>query len=505
MNATRLLAGLGVMSLLLWAPAARAQCPIGSLEADLYEPATDLARTWSVMDILLATEDGQQPAQWPPHSVKVKDGNEEKEILNAGEDNPSLTGHGATPEERWRTAYAKALERFHQYTRACTAEELVGVVSLTEGWASDAFGDPTALEALERYAQTTKPRSLLIARSVGHLGGLPVTRPLVLALSQTFTRGQPGIAPSLAISPMTHARDSFLRHLVLSASGLIINPAAAPGTGGVARPIAASFEGHAGSSSNVRVEDWYREVLDHSPRNVDELNRLRKDTLRRLVADYIAANPGDDTARRGEVFAALRSTAFQNFQDDVFTYYKHQYILPAERRKTVFDWSLALRGRYTRDATWVAEVADLAALGLDGSFDFQFANLNGFKFSLAGGLLASSSWYPTQQGWTRIDTPPAPGASSAWGLLADANLGFTLFVPAESEGSVISAARLSVLGLARGQVRPGADSLRFGFNATLEVPVSNNVTLAGTYTLRCQDRSACVASSGLTFAVAGLD
>jgi len=497
------LIALGVAALLL-APAAHAQCP-STLNDAIYSPATDLARSWTVLDILLASENGGPPPQWLPHTVDTPAG---PPLSVEGEDNPALSANGDTPEKRWEAAYARALERFHAHATACTADEFVA--PLEGAWSSDAFGDPTALEALERYAQKTQPRSVLISRSVGHLGGLPTTRPFVLALSQTVTRGQPGLAPSLALSPLTQDKNAFLRHLVISASGLIINPDVPPPhapvtAGGEVRPVFASMEASAGTSSDVRVDDWYNLVLANSVANVDALNEIRKATLRQLVLDYAAAKPGEELARQRGTFSALRQAAFRNFRGDVFTYYERRYIEPHETRKTTFDWSLSLRARYTLDATWVAEVADLAAFGLEGLFDFQFADTHDFKFSLTGGLLASASGYPTAQGWVRPDLLPSPEATAAWGGLADANLGLSLYVPTEGSGSLVKSARLTLLGLARGQARETGHTLRFGFNATLEIPVSDNVAIAGSYTLRCLGRGVCVSSSGLTFAVAGLD
>lgn len=495
------LAASALLCLLFSSTDAKAQCP-ASLDNSIYAPATDLARSWSVLDILLSSDDGKPPSQWLPHEIVPASG---PPIANPGEDDPALSSNGATPEERWETSYKEAIARFHAHAMACTPDEFVGVPGLATGWNSDAFGDPTALEALEDYAQVVKPRSILLSRSVGHLGGLPAVRPIVLALSQTVTRGQPGFAPSLSLSPFTDSEGWFARHLVFSLSGLIINPDTASEAGGEITPVVASVEGYVGTSSEARVDDWYLDVIRHSTENIDALNELRKNKLRRMVEDYRKAAPGNNTSKQKEAFLAVRNAAARNFRDDVFTYYKNRYIFPLETKKSTFDWSLAIRARYTNDATWVAEVADLVAVGLEGAFEYQFADVDGFKFSLTGGLLGSASGYSTALGWLRTDTPPEGVDTPGWGALADANMGLTLFVPAESEGSVVSAARVSLSGLARGQLREEASSLRFGFSATLEIPVSERVSLAGSYTLRCLGGGTCVSSSGLTFAVAGLN
>lgn len=489
MMSPRILAAAAVV-LALGAAEAAAQCPAEEeVNRRLFVPDPRLARTWTAAELLVAGGPEEPPRAWLPHTIVDANGVVQP---NAGED-PGHPELGSSATGRWRAAHREAVERLHALVLVCPDAELTREVR--DEWVSEAFSAdaPTALMALEAYvarevqAGRERPRTPLLAKSLGHPGALPPIRFVQLGLAQAVTRGQPAVAPSVSISPFRTDGSFFLRHLTFSGSGLVVTPASAP-------PIAASFDGYVGSSSEVRADDWYRAVNRRQVENQEAFNRIRADTFRWLVREYRAQAPGLTTPEaRAAAVGRLAARALENYRSDIATYYRQTFIEPVERARGRLDWSAAVRGRVTPDATWVADVVDLASAGAEGAFRYDLTLVGGFEIGATGGLLVAASWFPVSGG-NRLDG----GAPAQPSLLTDANLGLTAVVP--PEGGLGRGARVSLAALWRYRLdRRGG----LGFSAALEVPISGSFGLGGHFTLRCgEGRPSCDSTSSLTLAVA---
>jgi len=455
---------------------AQVDCSTANINATLYS-GNQLAQSWSVLEILLASPDGTMPPAW------------------TAQDNGNAA-LGATPPDRWTKVFSDSLQLFDQYAKACSPTDF----ELQNGLTQEAFDQPIPKEALEVYASSHRISSAQLSPLIGLKGGLPAPRPLQFSLSQVTTQGQPGFIPSISGSPFAKSTKPFWRHVLLAFNATLINPSGGT-TEQAATPVLSSIDLFISTSTVPTPSDWFLYVSKNLTRDQVRVNGLRMSAVVQLVRLYKAKQP--DASSRGPVFKAAAEAANDYFRRSVLDYYSEQYIVPIETETDSIDASVALRLRATPNATWTPELPDLLSGSLEGAVNVLMLDTsNSGQLTATASLAGAYSAFPTSefQKWSEIDSY----SQSRHSLLIDATLGLTYSLPSTIP---LASTRLSASAVGRlAPLRPlpgGGVEGNLGGSAALEVPVSKGVALVGSYTFRCN--RGCTAVSGLTLAVTNVD
>jgi hypothetical protein len=438
---------------------------------------------WNVLEILLAPRADwyQPPNGWHDHDPLWQEGNEKQSA------------------DRWREVVDVALDYFdrcasqtavpeafpvgHLFTPADLDEELKRYVS--------AGGEPVTETKIAVSADRV---SLAISSEVlASPSGTPAAEPVQIGLSQVVSAGQPGLMPSIAVNPSPKDRHETMRHWLIQANGLIIEPV---GSGGKPEtPIAASFDVAATLNNRRSAYDWHSWVASQVEWTTREYRSFGAAAVRRLIETY----GGQDHADRLKRISAFQNAALgarQAFTDASIHWIDNQFVKNALKEQN-FLWGFAIRARVSPNATYLPDVPDLASAGLRAWLEGRWA-VKDWRIGLTGSVAASASGYPTEKFKTFAT------GSGDWNVLADWALGGAF---AYLSKSLMGNSRLTVQHIGRVSGREGTrgrHEVSLGFSAGLEIPVSETISLAGSYRMLCLGDASfkCTSFSGISFSKA---
>jgi hypothetical protein len=311
--------------------------------------------------------------------------------------------------------------------------------------------------------------------------------------------------------------------MTMAASAVVIQPvstattaAGMPTSSSQLKPVFASGELGFSSSTQETAYDWYSKIARQGAQTIAEMRADTAAAVNVLVRSYRAEQdrrppPTPGAAVPVDVmraqFGIAAAGARVHFAKSTEAYYLDKFITDNLHNKAVFTGSL--RARVTPDATWVPNLPDLVSVALAHQGTVPFGGrstldpFGAFDYALS----AAFSMFPTD----KFQTLNGTGDTKPTGLV-DASMGLSLMLPnANRTGTT----RVTIAALGRFRAAKNVNDkyeAGFGGSASVEVPVSERVSLLASFTERCTaadnpvgtDNVHCVSMLGFTFAAAAI-
>jgi hypothetical protein len=357
---------------------------------------------------------------------------------------------------------------------------------------------PDIAEVAARYATKHGLTIPFFASLIGPSASVPAPQPFQVGLSQVVSAGQPGMQAVLGGAPGAKSDSKLWRHTMVHGSALIIQtPSTSTGERvSLGDPQFASGQLDVSYTSRRTLYDWSSETADQVVDIGQQLDRHALNAATRGLQTYA-----------GEVKAGLaRTTALADgvremasvYRAAASAYFEDVLIRKELERDHDSHWDLGLRGRISPRPDFVPELPDLVSFGVVGGGELALGSPTATHFALSTHGLLALSMFPTTI-YRRIDKGDRDGDLSG---LFDYSLDMALLVP----GALAAAGRTRVAcsGLLRYAFRTvsGQPEISAGANATIEVPLSGTIALAGTYTMRWINERGVESISALTIAKA---
>jgi hypothetical protein len=372
-----------------------------------------------------------------------------------------------------------ALAEVEQLAGGCDTAADLG----TENGLSDLFtvvgGD---VERVIREVHSEKPIPALAQIVAAGADGIPVPKAFTLGLSQVVTGGQPGFAVSGAGTLNPTAKDPFLRHVGVNASGLIVLPALPSSSGSTSPPQLGPLTLSAGYDSRKGANDIYRSL---DPQKVSHIRKLAgSSALRRFLQDWVS-RPENERRTQSRI-EEITIDATKQFVDTFDSELKPEISKVAEE---VAFATVGLNVRYLHQPKFVPEFSELLSAGLDASLeagtDNQPASLN-VRFT--GALSAHFSAFPKElcadgPDTVTADDPPIRTCRAQPAFASDLRLGLVFGIPTTGTNGQVQLRLVGLMRLRTPGVVSGAD-VSVGGGGTIVVPVALETSLVGSVTTR---------------------
>lgn len=424
------------------------------------------AKEWSAGEILIASLEPDVPAAWV----------DPRGATEAGE----RTAH-------WQDASRWALALFHALASSCAPEALVPPSARLQP-----FKPPEPAEVLTRHPELRRRGAPILPYVLGVPAEVSSPKGFQFALSQLVTGSQAAFAPTIAGSPFAKSEDEVLRHSTLAFNLLFVQPPAAVGGPGTtwSAPIFSSGDIFVGTTTEKSAFDWQNAVRRDADKNQRQVDELQRAAFLQLVATYRQLARGEQDR---PAFLSAYEIARQRFIKAVDEYVQAAYVRPVEEANEVI-WNVFARVRYTLDATWTPEIPDLFNASVGARIVRQLSHQpNQPRLSGTVSLTAGLSAFPTTD---YLKVSDVGGGLSKRAALVDGSVGVLMELP---DSSAMPNSKLALSALTR-FTPVGRFDYSFGGTASLILPVTENMSVAAAYTLRCNPaRPPCFGTSGITF------